>query len=153
MEGQLRKYKKDKNWGVLAGSAMKMKIMNPEFSLDEDSERALADTLDDYKKYKDDDVNWHVFASLAAEMKIIDPDIDLQLDDVFWRNIKEQLEKERKKGQEEGYWDMFARHAGTAKILAAGKVKFTENGLEFMPPEKKEDLESTIPAMPETKQF
>ena len=99
---------------------------------------------------------WGKILHRAGLVKIVRPDRikDLKLDAVAWDGIREYLQgKMQAFGTADATKLRCVMDLLFAKILAADKVKITQNGLEIIVPKKKENLEQEAPQVPEVKQF
>jgi hypothetical protein len=94
-----------------------------------------------------DNGNWEEFIDVFSNMKIIDQKAVPPLVEEDWQAIKKTLPSLR------GDWARFSAMAMGMKILAAERVEVTDKGLEVTMPEKKKNLGTYAPPLPETKQF
>ena len=137
------------DYNYFAVQAVDMKILQPnkfsELSIDDKVWQKMKAQLEIDRN----EGNWGRFTELAKSMKILQPKrfSELRISNQSWREMRKELELERKNN-----WWNFAHQAMDMKILAADKVKVTDQGLEItMPPP--ESFKSEKKPRPERKNF
>ena len=152
MKKQLEEYRlRDQahQWKNFSAQAMRMKILDPnqDLNLDQSAWQHMTDELEYYRTGG----YWDSFAYQAMIMKVIDQKYDLKLDQATWQGMRGELEALRQENETEE-WKKFISLATEMKILAAEEVKVTDRGLEIKM-RKDKPLTSSVPPLPETKQF
>ncbi len=148
MKQKLENYR-NSDWWDFAALAMSMKILSPdkssELNIDDQAWQGMKQKLENYRNS-----NWRLFADQAMSMKILSPDksSDLKIDNKAWQKMKQELEANRNSN----WWEDFAIQARRMKIMAADKIKVTDQGLEITmrPPES---FKSEKKPRPERRQF
>ena len=131
--------------------ATRMKVVFPE----EFDKLKLLDPIEDitqsmkgYLKEKRQLKDWQTFLPAAVNFKILYPENvdELNLDTVFWKEIKSEMHKTHRRG-----WEI-SDFASALKILAAEEVGVTDKGLEVNM-RKSDSAEPQSIELPEQRKF